>query len=122
MKCTNCGAEISDVFAFCMSCGAAKPMTTPSTSDDSDKTVLINENMNIGNQPPKALRKPLSSGAKKGIIAGVIVAVLAIVFFVVISPTLTPSKFDGEYIYSNSHSYYKLVVDNTCFIFATVCP
>ena len=228
MKCTNCGAEIADAFAFCTSCGAAKPMTMPNASDDSDKTVLISENMDMGNQPmnnpfgqqnqpvsntnpftaqpqmgmaqpnqftnqpqigmaqpnqfanqpqmgmaqpnqftsqpqmgmaqpnqftnqpqmgmaqpnqftnqpqgmynqapygqpngmynqpPKAPRKPLSPGAKKGIIAGVIVAALAIVFFVVILPILTRSKFDGEYTDSNSYYYNKLVVDDGTYAY-----
>ncbi len=44
MKCTNCGNDVADGFAFCTSCGT--PIPAPSAPADSDRTVLINQDMN----------------------------------------------------------------------------
>ena len=45
MKCTNCGANIADGFAFCTTCGTPAPMPSAHV-DDSDRTVMISPDMN----------------------------------------------------------------------------
>ncbi len=220
MKCTNCGNDVADGFAFCTSCGT--PVPAPSAPADSDRTVLINQDMNnplgqsgaptpaapaapqgfaqpqapatpqpnqftpnpgqftgqpaqnftqapqpnqfapnpgqftgqpaqgftqapqgfgqpmmgqqqqgygqtmYGQQPnmmynqrpaaPKAPRKPLSKGAKIGIIVGLIVAVLAVVFFTVIWPILTRSDLKGEYVCKGDSYYNTIVFDEGTYV------
>ena len=212
MKCTNCGADVADGFAFCTSCGT--PITAPATPAESDKTVLIDssnagaqpmnnpfgqnvppqpmqfnqqpqtgytaqpmtgqpqmgytqqpmnpqpqmgytqqpmtgqphmgytlQSMNaqpqmgytqpqgmynqapygqpqgMYNQPPKPPKKPLSPGAKKGIIIGLIVAALAALFIFVILPIITRAKLDGEYTNRDSYYRYKLVFDDGTYAY-----
>lgn len=56
-------------------------------------------------QPPKAPRKPLSKGAKIGIICGVAGAALLIVFLLVFLPMLTGNKLKGKYCDTRSSDY-----------------
>ncbi|MDO5127641.1 MAG: hypothetical protein Q4D54_07820, partial [Eubacteriales bacterium] len=68
-------------------------------------------------KPPKAPRKPLSTGAKVGIIAGIVAVILAIVFFVVILPILKRSDLKGEYTYKDSWGdEYVAVFDDGTFV------
>ena len=64
-------------------------------------------NMNGYGQPPKP-KKPLSKGAKIGIIAGLSAALLIGIFFIFIFPILTRAKLKGSYSYKGSYytSYY----------------
>ena len=57
---------------------------------------------------PQKVKKPLSKGAKIGIISGLAVALLAGIFFIFIFPILTSSKLGGEYCYKGSYynDYY----------------
>ena len=57
---------------------------------------------------PQKVKKPLSKGAKIGIISGLAAALLVGIFFIFIFPILTSSKLGGEYKYKGSYytEYY----------------
>ena len=69
------------------------------------------QNMTGYQQPygmPQKVKKPMSKGAKIGIISGLAVALLVGIFFIFIFPILTSSELGGEYSYKGSYytDYY----------------
>lgn len=64
-------------------------------------------------QPMQAPKKPLSPGAKKGIIIGAIAAVLLAVFFIVVLPILTQKDLAGSY---TGRDGYKMVFSDGTYV------
>ena len=69
-----------------------------------------------GMQPSKP-KKPLSKGAKIGIISGLAVALLVGIFFIFIFPILTRAKLGGSYSYKGSDYTDYYVFDDGIFVY-----
>ena len=65
---------------------------------------------------PQKVKKPLSKGAKIGIISGLAAALLVGIFFIFIFPILTSSKFGGEYKYKGSYYTEYYLFDNGIWV------
>ena len=67
------------------------------------------------NQPPKE-KKPLSKGAKIGIISGLAAVLLIGIFFIFIFPILTRAKLSGSYVYESSYGNDYYLFDDGVYI------
>ncbi|MBR1816829.1 MAG: zinc ribbon domain-containing protein [Lachnospiraceae bacterium] len=71
------------------------------------------------NMPHKE-RKPLSKGAKIGIISGLAAVLLIGIFFIFIFPILTRAKLSGSYAYESSYGDYYYLFDDGVYIYYEV--
>ena len=67
------------------------------------------------NMPPKE-KKPLSKGAKIGIISGLAAVLLIGIFFIFIFPILTRAKLGGSYVYESSYGDEYYLFDDGVYV------